>query len=69
MPEMHLEQCGFSYSAYGPFTKNEESIEKFMQTGNTDYIYKNDLITIVFNMIWYMVDIKIWLKEHNQIDC
>ena len=56
---MHLEQCGFSYSAYGPFTKNEESIEKFMQTGNTDYIYKNDLIKIVFNMIWYMVDIKI----------
>ena len=31
-------------SAYiGPFTKNKERIEKFMQAGNTDYIYKNDL--------------------------
>ena len=52
MPEMHLKQPGFSYSACGPFTKNEERIEKFMQTGNTDLIYKNDLINLVFNMIW-----------------
>ena len=38
MPEMHLEQSGFTYSASGPFTKNKERIEKFMQTGNTDFI-------------------------------
>ena len=43
MPEMHLKQPDFTYSACGPFTKNKERIEKFMQTGNTDYIYKNDL--------------------------
>ena len=43
MPEMHLKQPGFTYSACGPFTKNEERIEKFMQTGNTDFIYKNEL--------------------------
>ena len=43
MPEMHLKQCGFTYSACGPFTKNKEIIEKFMQTGNTDFIYKNKL--------------------------
>ena len=43
MPEMHLKQPGFTYSAYGPFTKNKERIEKFMQTGNTDFIYKNEL--------------------------
>ena len=43
MPEMHLEQPGFTYSACGPFTKNKERIEKFMQTGNTDFIYKNEL--------------------------
>ena len=42
-PEMHLKQPGFSYSACGPFTKNEERIEKFMQTGNTVFIYRNDL--------------------------
>ena len=38
MPEMHLEQPGFTYSACGPFTRNKEIIEKFMQTGNTDFI-------------------------------
>ena len=34
---------GFTYSACGPFTKNKEKIEKFMQTGNTDFIYRNEL--------------------------
>ena len=43
MPEMHLSQPGFTYSACGPFTKNKERIEKFMQTGNTDFVYKNEL--------------------------
>ena len=43
MPEMDLKQPGFTYSACGPFTKNKERIEKFMQTGNTDFIYKNEL--------------------------
>ena len=43
MPEMHLKQPGFTYSACGPFTKNKERIEKFTQTGNTDFIYKNEL--------------------------
>ena len=42
-PEMHLKQPGFTYSACGPFTKNKERIEKFMKTGNTDFIYKNEL--------------------------
>ena len=43
MPEMHLKQPGFTYSACGPFTKSKERIENFMQTGNTDFIYKNEL--------------------------
>ena len=43
MPEMHLKQPGFTYSACGPFIKNKERIEKFMQTENTDFIYKNEL--------------------------
>ena len=43
MPEMHLKQPGFTYSACGPFTKNKERIEKFMKTGNTDFIHKNKL--------------------------
>ena len=43
MPEMHLRQPGVTYSACGPFTKNKERIEKFKQSGNTDFIYKNEL--------------------------
>ena len=40
---MHLKQPGFTYSAWGPFTKTKEKTEKFIQTGNTDFIYKNEL--------------------------
>ena len=43
MPEMHLKQPGFTYSVCDPFTKNKERIEKFMQTVNTDFIYRNEL--------------------------
>ena len=43
MPEMHLKQPGFTYSACGPFAKNEKRIQKFKETGDTDYIYKNKL--------------------------
>ena len=40
---MHLKQAAFTYSACGQFTKNKERIIKFMKTGNTDLIYRNDL--------------------------
>ena len=40
---MHLKQPGFIYSACGPFAKNKERIKKYMQTGNTDFIDKNEL--------------------------
>ena len=40
---MHLKQPGFTYSACTPFTNSKERIQKFMKTGNTNYIYKNDL--------------------------
>ena len=43
MPDMHLKQPGFTYSAYGLFTKNKERIQKFKETGDTNYIYKNEL--------------------------
>ena len=59
MPEMHLKQPGFTYSACGPFTKSKERIEKFMQTGNTNFFIKINLIKLVFNMIWLMAKQKI----------
>ena len=43
MPEMHLRQLGFTYNACGPFTKNKERIKKFKETGDSRYIYQNEL--------------------------
>ena len=40
---MHLKQPGFTYSACGPFSKNKQRIQKFKETGDTSYIYKNEL--------------------------
>ena len=59
IPEMHLRQAGFTYSACGPLTKNKERIKTFIQSGNTDFIYKNELDKAVFNMIWLLVNQKI----------
>ena len=43
MPEMHLKQPGFTYSVYGSFTINKERIQKFKETGDSRYIYQNEL--------------------------
>ena len=44
MPEMHLRDPVVSnYSVCGPFTKNKKRIQKYMQTGDIRYIYKNEL--------------------------
>ena len=43
MPEIHLRQPQFTYSACGPFTKHEQRIQKFKETGDTNYVYKNEL--------------------------
>ena len=42
MREMHLKQPGFTYNTCGPFTRNKERLEKFMQTGNTDFNCRNE---------------------------
>ena len=54
MPEMHLKQLGFTYSAYEPFTRNKERIHKFKETGDSIYIYKNELDKVCFqhNMVY-----------------
>ena len=43
MPEIHLRQPQFTYCACGPFTKHEQRIQKFKETEDTNYIYKNEL--------------------------
>ena len=65
MPEIHIQQPDLTYSACLPYTKSKERIQKFMQTGII--FTKMILISLVFNMIWLMVNIKILKKEHNQI--
>ena len=48
IPEMHLKQPGFTYSACGPFPKDKERIKKFKETGDTKYIYRNELDKVSF---------------------
>ena len=48
MPEMHLRQPQFTYSACGPFTKHKQRIQKFKESGNTNYIYKNEFYKACF---------------------
>ena len=43
MLEMHLRQPGFTYSTCGPFTREKERIQKFKETGDSRYIYQNQL--------------------------
>ena len=43
MPKMHLRQPVFTYSAVRSFTKNKEQIQKFKETGDSRYIYQNEL--------------------------
>ena len=43
MSEMHLRQPRFVYSVCGPFTRHKERIKEFKRTGDTRYIYRNEL--------------------------
>ena len=52
MLEMHLRQPGFTYSACGPFTNNNERMQKFK--GDSRYFYQNELDEACFNMTWLM---------------
>ena len=60
MPGMHLKQSGFTYSACGPFTKNKQRIQKLMQIGDTNYIYRNKLEKACFqhDMAYNFKDLK-----------
>ena len=74
MPEMHLKQPGFAYRACGSFTKNKERIQKFKKTGDTKYIYRNDIDKACFQHDMEYGDFedlakrtasdKVWEKRH-----
>ena len=58
MPEMHLRQPRFVYSSCGPFTRHKERIKKFKQTGDTLYIYRNELDKACFQHDSVYADLK-----------
>ena len=58
MPEMNIRQLGFTYSACGPFNKNKEQIQKFKETGDTSYIYKNETDKACFQYDMAYADFK-----------
>ena len=66
MPEMHLKQPGFTYSACGPFTRNKEFKNLCKQEIQIISI-KINCIKLVFNMIRLMENTKTYKKEYNQI--
>ena len=43
IPELHLKQQGFTYSACGPLTKHRQRIQRFRKTGNLKYLCRKKL--------------------------
>ena len=43
MSELHLKQPGFIYSAWGPFTKHCERIQRFIEASNLKHLHRNEL--------------------------
>ena len=67
VPEIHLKQPGFTYSACRPFTKSKQRIQRFMETGDTKYIYGNELDKACFQHNMAYGDFKD-LKRRTQSD-
>ena len=59
MPEMHLKQPGFTYSACGPFTKNNKEFKNVEKQEIQAIFIKMNFIRLVFSMIWLMEILKI----------
>ena len=54
MPEMHLRQPRFIYSACGPFTRHKEKTKEFKRTGDRVIFIEMNSIKLVFNTILLM---------------
>ena len=67
MPEAHLKDLKVgTYSACGPFTRHKDRINKFIQTGDTNYMYKNELDKHVLLMMLLTVILKTQKIEQLQ---
>ena len=49
MPEMHLKEPGFAYSACRPFTKNKERIQKSKETEDKTIFTKTKLMRLLLS--------------------
>ena len=59
MSEMHLKQPGFTYSAYGPFTKKKKEFKNLKKQDIQFIFTKMNLIKLVCNMVWLLKILKI----------
>ena len=66
-PEIHLRQPQFFYSACGSFTRHEERIQKFKETGDANYVSKNELDKACFVHDSAYSDSKDLIKRTMQI--
>ena len=62
MPDMHLRQPGFTYSAFRSFTKNKERIKR-NERGDSQSIYQSELDKACFQQGMAYLDLKIYLVE------
>ena len=69
MPQMHLKQPEFTYSTCGQFKKYKERIQKFKETGDASYIYKNELDKACFQHDMAYGDFKYLKEEQVLIKC
>ena len=60
LPEIHLRQPGFTYSACGPLHK--ERIQEFKETGDSRHISQKELDKAYFQQI-----LKVYLEEKHLI--
>ena len=61
MPEMYLKQLVFTYSAWVQLLKTKKEL-KNLSRQEIQLISTKEL---VFNIVWPMVNIKIWIKENR----
>ena len=66
MPEIHLRKPGFTYIAYGPFTKKKKNKYKNLKKHEIQNIFiKKNRTKLAFSMIWHIVILRIYLKEQK----
>ena len=59
MPEIHLKQPGFTYSACGPFTKKRKELKNLKKQETQNIFTEMNLTKLVLNIIWLMEILKI----------